>query len=220
MTMPGPPAPSPEMRSEGVPGAAPPRPESPLNESHFLMIRRARAAQGVVRKASRVAAWDAGITLTIGLAGILFSTLVSWSWLGIFITAGISGVGVAGLAGWDRMQDGNPSAATLLGFNQIVLMGLIVIYCVIQMATFSPAELTASAGSLKGFGDFGSLGIDSALTDAGPALVRGFYGLIILLTVCGQGGMAFYYFSRRRRLEEFRSDAPDWVRRLFRELNI
>jgi hypothetical protein len=32
--------------------------------------------------------------------------------------------------------------------------------------------------------------------------------------------MAFYYFSRRRRLEEFRSDAPDWVRRLFRELNI
>jgi hypothetical protein len=192
-----------------------------LSETHFLMIRRARVARKVVRKAARVAAWDAGITLTIGLAGLLFS-VVLWSWVGLFITVGISVVGVVGLVGWDRMQDANPSAARLLGLNQLALMALIVLYCVIQMLTFSPTELTGSATIQNQLAELRNAGMDTGsldfLSQSGPTLVRGFYGLVIILSVLVQGGMAMYYFSRRRHLESYRDDAPEWVRRLLSEL--
>jgi hypothetical protein len=206
MTIPVPAAQNPEARGEGVGGAAAPG-ASPLSENDFLMIRRARAGRKVVRRSATVAAWDAGITLTIGLAGLLIS-MFWWSWLGFFITLGITAVGVAGLVGWDHMQDANPSAATLLGINQLVLMALIVLYCVIRMATFSPSELQASTG----------LGI--SLTDIGPAIINGFYTLIIVVSVLGQGAMALYYFTRRRGLLDYRHDTPEWVLRLFRELNL
>jgi hypothetical protein len=55
------------------------------------------------------------------------------------------------------------------------------------------------------------------LDQLAPLLVYGFYGLVILLSAGCQGGMALYYFSRRKHIETFNAQTPEWVRRIFVE---
>ena len=50
-----------------------------------------------------------------------------------------------------------------------------------------------------------------------PLMIYGFYGLVIVASILSQGGLALYYFTRRRRLEAFTRETPEWVRRLFIE---
>jgi len=211
-----------DVRVEGAAGTAPPVPPAPLDESHFLIVRRAAGRRRPVRSAARTAAWDAGITLTIGLLGLLLS-LAWWSWLGVLITAAICAIGVVGLVGRRAMSAANPSAARILGLNQIAFMSLIVLYCVIQMLTFSARQETGTLLSgevMSQLRDFA--GMDptmlAEMDRAVALLVYGFYSLVILVSICGQGGLALYYFTRRRHLEAFRRETPEWVRRLFVEL--
>ncbi len=42
-------------------------------------------------------------------------------------------------------------------------------------------------------------------------VVVAFYGTIIALTVVVQGLNAFYYFSRRKYVDAYLRDTPDWV---------
>ena len=43
-------------------------------------------------------------------------------------------------------------------------------------------------------------------------LVVYFYGGVIALSALFQGGTALYYFSRRRLVEEYIAETPEWVR--------
>jgi hypothetical protein len=38
------------------------------------------------------------------------------------------------------------------------------------------------------------------------------YGGVIVLSILFQGGNALYYFTRRRHVEEFIAETPQWVR--------
>jgi hypothetical protein len=212
-----------EVRVEGVPGGPPPVPPAPLDETHFLMIRRAVFRRKIVRSAARAAAWDAGITLAIGLLGLMLS-LAWWSWLGILVTVGICAIGCVGLVARRLMSDAKPSAARILAVNQLAFMTLILLYCVIQMLTFSPAAARAALLSPEVVSQLRDLpGMDQALADierSAPTMVYGFYSLVILLSVCAQGGMALYYVTRRRHVEAFRRETPEWILRLFIELGM
>ena len=42
------------------------------------------------------------------------------------------------------------------------------------------------------------------------------YGGVIALSVLFQGGNALYYFTRRRHVEDFVADTPEWVRDVLR----
>ncbi len=52
-----------------------------------------------------------------------------------------------------------------------------------------------------------------------PLVIYGFYGLVIVLSAAFQGGLAAYYFTRRRPLEAFNLQTPDWVRQVLAEAN-
>jgi len=208
-------------QGQAASGEFPPLPRSPLDESHFLMVRRAKRARVVVQRAARTAAWDAGITLTIGLLGLLLC-VAWWSWLGMLVTAGISVIGVVGLLAWTRLKDAEPGAARVLALNQLAFMALIVFYCGIQMLSASPEAATSALLTPELMSQLRDMpGMDQAmLTEiarSGPALLYGFYSLVILLSVLAQGGMALYYVSRRRHLETYRRETPEWVRRLLAE---
>ena len=42
-------------------------------------------------------------------------------------------------------------------------------------------------------------------------LILGVYGLIIVLSLIFQGGTACYYFTRKRHLQAYLDQTPDWV---------
>jgi hypothetical protein len=61
-------------------------------------------------------------------------------------------------------------------------------------------------------------GIDQMVERWAPILVYGFYSLVIFFSAVFQGGMAAYYFTRRRHIESFNRKTPPWIRRLFVEI--
>lgn len=209
------------IHARAVPPAAPP---APLTEDDFALLRRAVVCRRPVRNAARTARFSALTILVIGVAGIPLAVL-SPSWLGTVMVAGICAIGAVEYVGARRMQRGLISAAGLLGTNQLVFMGLIVAYCVTQMLTFSaaatessllPADVRSQLSQLQG----GDLELDRQLRVWAPLAAYGFYSLVILLSLCFQGGLAVYYFTRKRHLRAFEAATPAWVQRLFGELGV
>ena len=201
--------------------AQPPAGQSPLGESDFLAIRQATAARKAVKSAARVALTSSVVTLCIGVSAVPF--VIFWpSWLGVAMAVGLCTIGVVEYCGHRRMLKAEPSAARILGLNQLAFVGLICFYCVVQMLTFSTEEMKSAALSPEVRSQLTAMpsmedGIDNQIDKLGPVIVYGFYGLVIVLSVFSQGGLAIYYFTRRKRLEYFQSQTPEWIRRLFIE---
>jgi len=196
-----------------------PAPVSPLSEDDFQLLRRAAAARRPIRRIAGTARFSAVTTLLIGVGGI--PLLVFWpSGTALLTVVGICTIGLIEFIGYRRIRRGVPSAATLLGRNQLAFMALIVAYCIFQAATFARQPT----------GVFGSSDLQSSLSQLDPGMAHeaqrwtpivgyGFYGLVAFLSVCFQGGLALYYFSRRQSLETLENSTPAWVRRVFAELD-
>jgi hypothetical protein len=200
--------------------ACPPRP--PLDESHFALIRQAVISRRKVKNAARTALSSSMVTLVIGVPALLCA--IFWpSWRSLLIGAGICFVGVVEFLGHRRMRRAEPSAAGLLGRNQLTFLALITVYCVAQMLTFSTEQAKAAALSPEVRSHLAALpnmaqAVDEEIERWAPLLIYGFYSLIIALSVCFQGGMALYYFTRNRHVESFNRGTPEWIRRLFIEI--
>ncbi|MCX5683569.1 MAG: hypothetical protein NT049_07795 [Planctomycetota bacterium] len=200
--------------------AAPPQ-ASPLDESQFALVQEAARTYKPIKKAARIALGSAITTLMIGAVALPFSLF--WpSFAGIFVTVGVCAVGVVEFLGYRKLVQADPSAARFLALNQLAFLGLITIYCLIQMLTFSPAEAKAAAlspesrAALNGMPEM-TRDIDNYIDQYGALATCGFYSLVIVLSVLFQGGLAYYYFSRRKFLEAFQREVPPWVRRLLVE---
>jgi hypothetical protein len=205
-------------------GPAHRRPRAGVAAEDFALLRRALAGRRPVRSAARTARSSAVSILVIGAAGIPI-TLIWPSWLGLLTEAGICAIGVIEYIGARRMQRGDVSAAAFLGRNQLAFLGLIVLYCVIQMVTISTAAAQGSLLSADMQSALSQLqGTDSELDHEfrtwAPLATYGFYSLIIALSVCFQGGLAVYYFTRKRHLEAVAAATPAWIQRLFSELRV
>ena len=192
----------------------------PLAEADFLLLRQAAVRRRAVRAAATTAKASAVVTLVIGASSVLF-VLIWPSWDGAIVSVGLCAIGVVEYLGSRRMRLADPSAARLLGANQLCFLGLIALYCAWQMISFSPqrardAVLSEDARSM--LRDLPELEKTvSGIDRVAPLITYAFYGMVVFLSVLCQGGLALYYFTRRRRLEAFSRETPAWLRRLFLE---
>jgi len=195
--------------------AARPVDRSPLDEADFLCLRQAGQIWHAVQRAAAVARFSAVTTLVIAVIGV--PIVVFWpSVVGLVMLAGVWGVGLCEYAGYRRLRRGQPDAATWLGRNQLVFMLLIVAYCVLRLTTGAHRHLaheswTAQLDQLDPI-------MARQIAELVPVLTAALYVGVILLSVLVQGGMAFYYFTRRRPLVDWQRRTPGWVQRVFREL--
>lgn len=197
---------------------------SPLTEAHFKLLRQAVAARKPVHNAARTARGSATTILVIGVASIPIAVLYP-SWLGTAVVAGICTVGVIEYIGAQRMRRGDPAAAVFLGRNQLAFLAVIVAYCLIQMLTYSPAQTRSALDSAElqpAFEQMPELRqqLDGMIQSFAPIATYGFYSLVIVISIAAQGGLAVYYFTRRRHLEALQHSTPPWIRRLFDELKV
>ncbi len=187
--------------------------DNPLSATHHVELATARDRAKPIRKAARVAAFNAWTTAAI--AG-LSAPFALFDRSGALLTIGLAIVAYNEFRGRKRLLKFDPSAASLLGWNQLGLLAMIVVYCVWTLfGSFS--EAGALSAELKNYSDLDiALGSTSGLDGLYKQIAVAVYGGVIGLSAIFQGGNALYYFSRRRHIEKFVAETPDWVRDVLR----
>ena len=133
------------------------------------------------------------------------SILVNLIWLdvpGLAISALATAIGVGQLAASKKLRRGDSTAPRLLARNELLLLGGIVAYSLVKLAT--------GAGLDLGGADAKELGID--LGEVAEAVNTTVYATFIAVTLIYQGGLALYFLRRRPMLERYLAEAPEWAR--------
>ena len=181
----------------------------PLTSEHRRELARARQTSKAVRKAARIAAFNGWATAAVAALSAPFAL---FSLTGLLMLTGLSLVAYNELRGRRRLLRFDPRAAAILGWNQLGLLAMIVVYCLwtihasLNGANSLSAELQAYAGSA-----FGSTHEFVALA---RQVVVAIYGSIIALSILFQGLNALYYFTRRRHIDAYLAETPEWIREL------
>jgi len=182
---------------------------NPLSPEHHRELAFAAERAKPIYRAARVAAMNGWIT---GIIAACSAPFALYDLTGAVMTVGLAVVAYNEFRGRKRLLAFDPSGATVLGRNQMGLMGLLVGYCLWMMysslATPSPMinELTRTPEVKDALADLGDL------NQLYQSMVIIFYGVVILLSVIFQGINALYYFSRRRLVADFVAQTPEWVR--------
>lgn len=183
--------------------------ESPLTADQRNELSSAKQSAKKIRSAARVASfngWSLGIAAAVSAPFALFSVI------GLLMAVGLAVLSFNEFRGRTRLLRFDPSATQLLGWNQLALLVMIVSYCLWMLyaglageSSFmaeleAQPELQAALGSMDEMGELYS------------SLVVALYGSVIAATVVFQGLNALYYFSRRKYVEAYVHDTPEWVR--------
>lgn len=185
-----------------------PEPESddhPLNPQQRISIADAGRRSKRIRGAARVAA-ASGWTLAIfALLSLVFGI---FSLPSLIVGLGLAMVAYNELRGRDRLLEFDSTAAHFLGWNQIGLMSLLIVYSVwgLYSGLTSPPpyaeelrampELQTSLGQVEDLYRFATMAV--------------YVGLIVFAVIF-QGGHAVYYFSRQKVVEQYCRQTAPWI---------
>ncbi len=182
--------------------------DPPLSDSHQKALRAASLRAEPIRRAARVAtfnAWTSAILAGLSAPFALFSVA------GAAVFVALALVAWNEFRGRRRLLAYDPTGPTLLGWNQLGLLAVISLYCLWALCTnlWGPSsiasqleaspELTAAIGSTDG------------LEALDRTVAIAFYGSVIALSAIFQGASAAYYFSRRKYVETYVRETPAWV---------
>jgi hypothetical protein len=185
-----------------------PATEPPLDDSHHRALAAATEREEPIRRAARVATFNAWTT---SILAALSAPFAPFSVSGMLVFAGLTLVAWNEFRGRRRLLEHDPAGATILGWNQAGLLALIVAYCLwslysnlwgsgsIEAELKANPQLGAAIGSVQGF--------DAVYR----TIVIVLYGSVIVLSVIFQGANALYYFSRRKYVETYVRETPAWV---------
>ncbi len=145
-------------------------------------------------------AWTVAIFAAFTLMGVPFGS----------ITCGVLGTGMAIVAfvefkGIERLKRLDPTVAKVLAMNQVGLGLLLLGYAAYSIATAGSGmeelkhESPEVAQYMAGFS-----GMEQSIT----YLV---YGILAMVAIFAQGGTALFYLSRKRYIEEYASQTPQWI---------
>ena len=172
----------------------------PLTQHHYDELALANDRAKPIRRASRVAAFNGW---TIAIIAFLSAPFAVFGLDGLLVTVGLFVVAYLEFRGRREMLKFNPSAASLLGWNQVGFLMLILGYCCWMI--FGGATDIQSNPELSQL--LGAAGLELY-----RSMVVAFYVTVIALSVVFQGGNAIYYFTRRKHIVAYLQQTPQWVR--------
>ncbi len=179
----------------------------PLTEAHQLELMLANQRARKIRRAARVAAFNGWVT---GILAGCAAPFIVFGMTNLLIAGALAFIAYNEFRGRKLLLQFNPSAAKLLGWNQIGLLGLIVVYCLWMIyASFAgSSELVSQLTVPPEAADaLGTADIEQLFR----VIVLAMYGLVIVLSAIFQGLNALYYFTRRKYIEAYLRETPDWV---------
>jgi len=177
----------------------------PLTAADQEVLRRTAELHRRLNRAAAVARNNALGYVLFGVLSVLFA-LFGPDVAGLAIGAVLSAVGVGQLRAAARLQRADPGAPRVLARNELVLMGGILVYCLLQLTL-----LRASGDELKKqVGGDDGLGVDvGELFDFFNTAV---YCTFAVVTLLYQGGLALFFSRRGPMVERYLAEAPAWAR--------
>lgn len=190
-----------------------PASNGPLTPEHHRQLALANGRAKRIRRAARVAAFNGWV---FGIFAALSAPFAPFSVAGFLVTAGLATIAYNEFRGRRRLLEFDPSSATLLGWNQVGLLTLIVVYCLWMLfrGLTGAGPFAAEMQANPEIADV--LGSPEQLDYLYKVLVVTVYGTVIVLSVIFQGLNALYYFTRRKYVEAYVEETPDWVLHLQR----
>lgn len=178
------------------------------------LLRTAELHRGLARAAALARANATGYVIFGGLS--MFVAAPGLDVLGLAIGALLTGIGVAQLRAAKRLQRAEATAPRALARNELVLMGGIVVYCLLQLTVFrtSGAELEKQVGAV------GDLGLELDFDELADAVNTTMYCTFLLVTLAYQGGMALYFQRRARVVASYLAETPAWARETVESMRV
>ena len=195
----------------GAWGNAPEVTDNPLNATHRRELAAARDRAKPIRKAARVATFNG---YTTGAIAVLSAPYALTDLSGLALMIGMTLVAYNEFRGRKRMLQFDPRGAEMLGWNQLGLLAMIVVYCLLTLyqTLGATGPLTTE---LKNYADIDSiLGSPGSFEQLYKNVTIAMYGSAIGLSFLFQGGNAIYYFTRRRHIQDFVAETPEWAHEL------
>lgn len=187
---------------------------SPLTAEHVRELELARRRAKRIRRAVGVARFNGW---TVGFFAVLSLLIGFFSLPSLLIGVALAVVSYHEFAGARQLRLFDERAGRRLGFNQLGLGSVLIVYAVwsIFRTLTAPSPLV---GELASLGDAAELvgSIESLTTTISLAV----YGGLIVGTVIFQGGTAWYYFTRGACIRAYRRETPGWVLELDRAQGI
>ncbi len=180
----------------------------PLAAEHHHELALANERSKKIRKAAGVAAFNGWMT---GFFAVTSAPFALFSIAGFLVTVGLGIVAYNEFQGRKRLLRFDASGAGLLGWNQVGFLTMIIVYCLWMMFTGLTGEGPFAAEmeakpELREVLD-GIDGLDYIYT----LIVLAVYGSVIVLSTIFQGWNAYYYFGRRKHVEDYVRETPSWV---------
>lgn len=182
--------------------------DAPLTPEHYQQLTLASARAKKIHNAARVAAFNGWVSAILAVCALPFAAFSITSFLA---TIGLAVVAYNEFRGRKLLLEFQPSATALLGWNQLGLLAMIVVYC-LWMLYDGTSGLGALAGSHTRTSHELTGGLDAA--DIHRLIKIIFivtYGTVIVSSLIFQGLNALYYFTRRKHVEAYLRETPQWV---------
>jgi hypothetical protein len=189
------------------PAAAPlagPAPQ-PLSAEHLQQLEAARKLGRKIGKAVSVALFDGWAVATFATLTFLLGLM---SIPGMLMGAGMGIVAWLELRGARGLRRLDPAAARLLGFNQVGLGSILIVYA-----------LWGIVRELTGVGEYAEMAAaDPQLADMlkpveniTRMLSLGVNFGLIAVALVAQGSLAAYYFTRIKYIRAYVTHTPAWI---------
>ena len=182
-------------------------PQAPpqISEDHLKQVIAAGEGLRKIRRVIAVARFD-GISIAVFAGLTILLSFTSLPGLALGLAMGV--VAFIELRAIPGLQRLNPQAARTLAINQIALATMLICYCLyrIRVELGGGGELAAISA-----GDPDVAKLLAPYEDSARLAALLIYGAVIAVAVFAQGGLAAYYFSRRRHIEDYVARTPAWV---------
>jgi hypothetical protein len=185
----------------------------PLSADDRRELAAAREGAKKIQSAAKVASFNGW---SFGVAAALSAPFSLGSVVGLLLTLGLAIVAFNEFRGRRGLLRFDPSAASMLGWNQLFLLAMIVGYCGWNLyaglagdGSFT-AQLEAQPELQQALGSMDDV---EGLYDE---VVVAVYSTVIVASIVFQGLNALYYFTRRKHVEAYVERTPEWLLELQR----
>jgi hypothetical protein len=176
-----------------------------LSEEHLRQLAAARKAARKLRRAIAVASFDGW---TVGVFGALTFLTGLTDPSGLLMGLGMAAVAFVELRGASRLRRLETGVTRTLGFNQLALAGILIVYAVwrlhAEMSGVSPYAAYKAADPQLGR-------MLQPIENLTHLIAMALYGAMIAVALFAQGGLALFYFTRGKHIDAYLAKTPGWI---------